>query len=229
MGGMRVYRLAFTLRAVDWVEFGVQAGSQIRGALYDALRWQACSAPDGRHDPGQADLCPVCWLMAREDPQAGRGKDVPRAFTVLPPPHVPLRIPPGELFEIGLTLFGTAVRLVPYLVQAFPYAGERGIGYGRGRFALESIEAVQPLTGIRQYLMQPRTGVVRRMPDLAVTSETIGVCAEQISTERLTIRFLTPMRLIDGGQLVKTPLFRALVARLLERFDLLTTEYGDGQ
>ncbi len=82
MAGLKVHHFRFTAEAQTPVELGPQAGGQLRGALYDALRRQSCAAPGGVHDPGQAEWCPVCRLMAREDGQAARGKDVPRAFAM---------------------------------------------------------------------------------------------------------------------------------------------------
>lgn len=226
---LSVYRFAFRLRAVERIEFGVQVGAQIRGALFHALRSQACAATREEHDQRHAELCPVCWLMAREAPDAARGKDVPRPFTIQPPSfpiNGTLQIPAGTTFTTGITLFGPALKLFPYLVQAFPYAGEQGIGYRRGRFSLEAIEAVHPLTGQCQYLLEPGSTTVQGLPPWGINQQAISNHAEQLGCDSLRLRYLTPTRLIDNGRLVKTPVFRVLVARLLERFDLLNREYG---
>jgi hypothetical protein len=225
MSGLHIYHLWFTLAAQNRIEFGPQVGGQIRGALYDALRRQTCSAPAGHHDPAQAEHCPVCWLMAREDWAAQRGKDIPRAFTVRPP--TALAYAAGEQVSFGLTLFGDAVELFPYIVLALPLMGQMGVGYGRGRFHLHTIEARNPLSQQRELLMSPGSTQVKR-PTLAVTPERIQARAASLGGDYLTLRFLTPTRLTENGRLVKSPHFRTVMARLLERFDIMNREYGMG-
>jgi hypothetical protein len=222
---LTVYHLRFVVEAQNRIEFGPQGGAQLRGGLYDALRRQSCAASDGRHDPVQAEYCPVCWLMAREDYTAARGKDVPRAFTVQPPIDIARSYRTGEKFSFGLTLFGKAISLFPYIVLAVPPMGEQGVGYGHGRFTLHSVEAVQPLSGERQVLMSPGETIVRQ-PTLFIRAEHINTRAAQLSPKQLSLRFLTPTRLTADRHLVKTPVFSIVIARLLERLDILNQEYG---
>ncbi len=228
MNGLVIHYLRFTVEAETPIELGPQAGAQLRGALYDALRDQACAAPNGRHDPGQAGWCPVCWLMAREDPSAARGKDVPRAFAVQPPLDPIRYYRAGQRFSFGISLFGDAVTIFPYIVLALPLMGQRGIGYGRGRFILRHAEALDPLSGDNESLMEEGSRAVRQ-PSLAVGSAQISAQAVYLSADRISLRFLTPTRLTEGQSLVKRPVFRTVIARLLERFDTLSSEYGHSE
>jgi hypothetical protein len=224
MSGLTMHRLVFTLETHDQVEFAVQVGSQLRGALYNSLRHQYCSAPNGKHDPTQAEFCPVCWLMAREDSDSGRGKDVPRAFTLIPPMELKYKV--GETFRFSVNMFGRAIGLFPYLVLALPMMGNEGVGQSRGRFTLRHIDAYHPLSG--EYLRLYTMGTtVRRHPQFTIDQEAVKSHAQGFHADKVRMRFLTPMRLIRDGKLCKKPDFSVLIARLLERFDLLQHEYGN--
>jgi hypothetical protein len=228
MGGLVVHHVRFTVEAQTPIELGPQAGAQLRGALYNALIAQACTAPGGHHDPAQADWCPVCRLMAREDPTAVRGKDVPRAFAIQPPLDEARRYASGQRLVFGLSLFGDAIAVFPYIVLALPTMGHKGVGYGRGRFVLRRVEACNPLTGATELLMGEGPRRVRQ-PTLSVTPEQVSAAATQLPADRLALNFLTPTRLTEGQALVKRPVFRPLIARLLERFDTLNREYGQAE
>ncbi len=225
MTGLAVHHLRFSVEAQTPIELGLQAGAQLRGALYNALRSQSCTAPGAKHDPAQVDWCPVCRLMAREDPEAIRGKDIPRAFAVQPPLDRFPRYAPGQRFCFGISLFGDAIAVFPYIVLALPLMGQTGVGYGRGRFVLRRIEACNPLTGEVEVLMEEGAHGVHQ-PTLSVTPEQVNLAAMCLPADRLTLQFLTPARLTEGQVLVKRPVFRTLIARLLERFDTLNREYG---
>src|SRR3989442_2903753 len=64
------------------------------------------------------------------------------------------------------------------------------------------------------------------VPDLPTTWADAEAFATRLSPDRLTLRFLTPLRLTDQKKLVKRSLLRPLVERLLERHDFLAREYG---
>jgi hypothetical protein len=225
MSGLTIYPLRFTLEAIDEVAFGDQAGAQVRGALYEALREHANALPMAERGVPSLETDPVHWLMAREDQSAERGKDVPRAFAVQPPLDA-RRYPPEAHFTIGITLFGTrTLALLPFIVNAFPHMGRRGIGFGRGRFRLHHISLLGA-DGSQTILMAPHSDQVQ-MPPHGITAEQIAQRAALLSASRLTVHFLTPTRLIHDHRLLKTPLFHVLMARLIERYDQIGSAYGD--
>ncbi|MFQ3536822.1 MAG: CRISPR system precrRNA processing endoribonuclease RAMP protein Cas6 [Aggregatilineales bacterium] len=224
--GLTIYPLRFTLVAIDEVVLGEQAGAQIRGSLYNALREHMGSVPVSERAAPSLEVDPVCWLMAREDEAAARGKDVPRAFAIQPPLEAPYRYPPGASFTVGLTLFGArTLALLPFIVLAFPQMGKQGLGYGRGRFRLHHISLLGA-DGSQRVLMPPG-GEQVQMPQQGITQQDIAERAALLSNTRLTLYFQTPMRLIHQGKLLKVPFFHVLMARLLERYDLIGMEYGD--
>ncbi|MCS6872755.1 MAG: CRISPR system precrRNA processing endoribonuclease RAMP protein Cas6 [Anaerolineae bacterium] len=227
MAGLTIYPLRFTLEAIDEVVLGEQAGAQIRGTLYTALREHMGDLPIPEQGVPSLDVDPVRWLLAREDESAERGKDVPRAFAVQPPLDSERRYPPETHFTVGITLFGRrTLALLPFIVLAFPHMGRLGMGYRRGRFYLHHVTLLGA-DGCQTLLMPPGSDRVQT-PQSGITHEQIAQRAALLSRGRLTLHFQTPTRLIHEGRLLKAPLFHVLMARLLERYDLIGMEYGDG-
>lgn len=188
--------------------------------------------------------CPVSSLLATVDEDGRRGADVPRPYTVEPPLGRSGRYEPGERFELGLTVFARAMALFPYVVVAARRLEEEGIGrrvpdgrgrWQTGRFRIERIVAANPLTGEERVVLQRGEELVK-VPDVPVTHAQVLDRARAIGDgwangreERLTLEFLTPTRLVEGGRPLRRPLFRPLVQRLIERLSSLWEEYGSAE
>jgi hypothetical protein len=185
--------------------------------------------------------CPVSFLVATVDEEGRRGSDVPRPYTVEPPPPRSGRHEPGEPFGFGLTVFARALALFPYVIVAARRLEEEGIGRkmpdGRGlwrpgRFRIERIVAANPLTEQEQVVLQRGDELVR-VPGIPVTHEQVLARARALRESwptgeggRLTLEFVTPTRLVEGGHPLRRPLLRPLMQRLLERLSSLWEEYG---
>lgn len=242
------HRLSFECRVESPILLGEQQGSAIRGALFHALRGRR-ERPGFCVEPGRQDCrgcrmlagCPVSFLLATVDEAGRRGADVPRPYTVEPPLGASPRYEPGEPFRFGLTVFARALALFPYVVVAARRLEEEGIGrrsldgQGRwrpGRFRIERIVAVNPLTGEGQVVLQRGDDLVS-VPSLPVTHEQVLARSRRIAegwglrpVGQLGVEFLTPTRVVDGGRDLRRPAFRPLFQRLVERLSSLWEEYG---
>lgn len=208
----------FFCEALDYISLDAQPGTALRGALYHAL--VSLFSPN-EPIPG-VPLDPVRALLAAEDEDNARGRDLPRAFTVEPPPAY-TEIPSQRRFKFGVSLYGSAESLIPYLFRAVPEMGQLGIGKGRGRFQLIQIYEVSPLNDTSRVIMHHQR-VVDRVR-LAVTHRRV---VEELGLRRVdevTLRFLTPMRLVEAGSLVHTPKLGVLLRRLIERAQALVEHY----
>jgi len=225
MDGLTVHHLRFTVRALDTILFDNQPGSALRGALYEVLRDNFCSEPNGMQTPDHATRCPVCWLLAAEDRQAGRGQNIARPLTVQPPlaqtdQLVYLR---DQGWHFGFSLIGQAGEALLFLIRAVEQMGRIGVGRGRGRFQLVGVDEYNPFLDVARSLLDGRT--VRR-PTLAVTAAQIDTFALDMDQEQITLDCLTPLRLTAQAQLVKKPDPVVFVQRLIERCQNLTEHYG---
>lgn len=103
---------------------------------------------------------------------------------------------------------------------------------GRGRFDLRQVMSVDPLIGKTERVLAEGESLVHP-PSKCIDAGSVTVAASQLatgigSTGRLSLRFLTPMRLIANEQLIKVPDFGVLFARLLERIDHLDRQFCGG-
>ncbi len=226
--------LWFTVRATTPLVLDEYSGGLLRGSFFHAIWSRFCanmSAPSCAACPLNQS-CPVSTLVAplRED-QPG-GQDIPRPYVMIPPLEGARRYQPGEHFSFGLTLIGSIVELLPYILLSIPHLETGGVGQRlsensgqRGRFQIELVESYHPFTGQRQTLYQHG--------DLRVQASVITVQPQDslaraacLNKEQLTFQFVTPLRLVYREHLVATASFTPLVQRLLERYLALERHYG---
>jgi len=224
------HRVIFTCQATTPLALPPFPGPAVRGALLDALRLQICAPLHGAGRRGGQDMvqdCPVCAFIAPVDDQAQRGRDIVRLFTVEPPLDVGGAHPSGWSFSFGLTLFGPAVTLYPHLTVATQNMGLIGFGQrgqAAGRFNVLECWADDPFSGRRERIMEAHSATLAE-PSLPISSEIIcrrasvlaGRYGGSAGQQQLTVRFLTPTRLIADKRLTKSPAFDVLVRRLVRR------------
>lgn len=236
---LTIHQFEFEVEATTPLGLYRHSGTALRAALFEALSRHFCAAPTDARTPGHTAECPVCWLLAREVAGGERGKDVPRPLALRPPQlDASTDFHPGERWRFGLTLVGEAtINLLPYLLLAVEAMGERGLGRPlsgrRGRFALRRVWAVNPLTEARQLVLAEGERTLAN-PALAITAPQIEAAAQRLAAGaagaggRLALHFVTPVRLIEKGALVREPRFGPLFRRLLERVERLSELYGAG-
>lgn len=231
------HHLVFTATALTPVALGEQSGSAIRGAIAGALWERFCVNKDAPTctDCPLLKICPVGALLAPMRDEEQKGSDQrPRPYVTRPPRDGARTYAPGETLHFGIALFGAAAAFYPYVVMA-AHELERGglgmrlpsLGGRRGALRLSAIAAVNPLTGDRQMLYTADNGVIQE-PALPVGSAEVRDHAATLPGDQLTLRFETPLRLIEQDRLVKRIALRPLIQRLMRRLDDLCIAYGDG-
>jgi hypothetical protein len=251
MQNFTAHRLIFTTRVQSEVELNEHQGSALRGALFHALRRKFCAFARDRDAECEScalvPTCPVATLVSTLARGHPRGRDRPRPYTLQPPlpgsghpwehddGRVTFRYEPGERLEFGLTLYAGAMALFPYVVLAMNEFEAGGLGrrmeraggrWRRGTVALQEVWAENPLTGERQPVVREGSRQVR-VPDIPVTHE--QVASRPAPGGRVTVRFLTPTRLVESGELVKPRdfRFRPLFHRLLDRLEALSADFSN--
>lgn len=225
MEGVSVYQFEFTARTQELVSFGVQPGAQLRGALYNALSRQFCSETGFEHTPGHHSRCPVCWLLANEDTENERGRDLPRPL-ILQPPLGSTLIPAGQTFRFGIGLVGAkAFSAFKFVIRALETVGKEGVGFGRGRFWLEAVRIVQPFSGHDVPLLKGAR--LSLPPDLPIQQAHIVTRAADFPTDQVALRFLTPLRIGEQNHLAHEPMLGVMLRRLIERCQSMAAHYGD--
>src|SRR5258706_4711188 len=218
----------------EQLELNEHAGAALRGAFFEALWGRFCvnkQAPTCADCP-LVNASPVSSLVAPLRNEAPRGRDVPRPYAMRPPVEHARTLKRGDQFSFGLTLFGCRLDLFPYVAMALQLMAASGIGlrtqendWRRGRFTVDEIQAINLLSG-ETNLVQASASTRVIVPDLPTTWADAEALAAILPSNRVTLHFLTPLRLTDQQKLVKHSLLRPLVERLLERHDFLASEYG---
>lgn len=219
--------LRLRARAVQTIRLGGYQGAQrLRDALAQVMMQAVCTqTPRGaKPTPEHAAVCPVCWLLAAEtDPGVVR-----RAYSLAGPQPPPEALAPGEEFDFTLTLFGEGYNFLPYFVLAAAAMGEVGVGPGRGKFRLLTIDAVHPLRGESRPILQEGEQIVRPQQLPLTWQDARDAAASFPSEGELRLRFLSPTRLIEDDKLVKAPDFGIFFRHLLKRIDDLAMQHNSG-
>lgn len=209
-----------TIHSEEAFNFGPTPGSSLRGALYGALT----TMYDTHQQPRDRDdllTNPVGWLLSLEDEEASGGKDVPRPFAIRPPLDDNTRDT-----TFGLAFYGKATKTVPVVLTALPLMGQHGIGRGRQPFTVEAIHAVDPLSGHKTTIVDQDGQTAESLPR-PPGNAAYEQHAAALPTDALTVHFLTPTRIVQGGSLVHKPHFRAWFHRLIGRVRTISELYTD--
>jgi hypothetical protein len=227
--------LQFSVRVTAPLELDVFSGSALRGSFFNAIWRRFCtnrSAPVCADCPLH-DTCAVSAIVAplREDHYWGQ--NIPRPYIITPSLEGARRYAPGEGFSFSITLIGTIVDLLPYIILSIPQLEQEGLGarleenqWRRGQYQVEQVAASHPFSGERQVIYEAGKTHVQA-PTISVQASECVQRAEQLRKDRLTLELVTPLRLEDQQQLVKRASFRPLLQRLCERYLALERNYGN--
>jgi hypothetical protein len=216
----------FTLVARQPLYLPPFKGSALRGGFGYAFKSVVCTEAC-REKCSLGNACPYGYVFETAPPEHTavlRTFDaVPRPFIIEPPLDRRTDYAPGETLTFQVKLIGRASRFLTYFILAFQDLGERGLGKGRGRFLLSSVEAIHPLNG-EPVTVFDRTERNRiRVRALPVEAPAIAARAAALPTDRLSLAFLTPTRLKHRGHWVRQgPPFAVLIKTLLGRISSLS-------
>lgn len=230
-----IYPLLFTTEVTTPLELEDYSGAALRGTIFTAVWRRFCTNKEALScaDCPLHSLCPVSALVAPLREENTRGRDIPRPYIILPPLGTARRYEPGQRLIFGITLFGSIIQLLPYLMLSLADLEANGLGrhlpenHGRrGSFRILRVESYHPLRDERQLLYRAGQPLVQA-PAQAVTVDDIAAEAASLPSNALTLDFLTPVRLVDHERLVLRAEFRPFVQRLLERVRTLDAAYGE--
>jgi hypothetical protein len=210
------YSCRFTFSARGSICFPAgMPGNILRGGLGSVLRKIACVPQCPGHagkDVRECELRQDCAYARIFEPAAlGAGprvtgpsglSDWPRPF-VLRAAHLDHQtIVAGQPFWFDINLFEMRYPIFDYFERAFRQLAAEGLGPGRGRAELLSVERLEPIS--------------------------ISLQAPQAETGRIRIVFRTPTELKRDEKIVTQPDFGTLFARARDRVSTLRSLYGEG-
>lgn len=215
-------RYRFHWRVSAPIHLPAYAGSMLRGAFGHALRRLACMTR-------QAD-CSACPLL-RSCPYPGifapppvehslqRFSQMPAPYVIEPPAWGARTLEVGEALDFAVVLGGRGLRELPLVTLALRQALQGGVGPGDGRAELVAV-----------YLETPEGEVLVHDP---ADGQFLAHSAElpppaQAAAERLTLRFVTPLRLQENGRALPPERLspRALLMAAVRRAALMAEVHG---
>ena len=137
---MKYLDLDFHCRLLTDAAFSAYKGSMLRGALGASLRRGMCMTR--RSDCDDCMLSKNCVFPRVFKPLPAGNLPAPPPFCLSPDLEEKREYAAGESFSFGLKLFSYATEYLPFFVQAFRAAGEKGVGKisPEGKFALAKVE-----------------------------------------------------------------------------------------
>jgi len=211
-------RLRVTFEAIDPLTFPRYKGSAIRGCFGETMRRIECSkAGIDCHLCNSKYECPVSQLFSSfvspQHPHVRKYPKSPHPYIIDPSHDFRTTLLPGENFGFDFTLIGSAITMLPLVLETFTHMGHTGIGNGRGRFSAVKLQTLTP----EQLPVD--------LPYFALPEPlTIAQLTTPLVSDQLTIDFENPLRLKDMGTRVESaPDFALFTKRLHQRMALLAS------
>jgi CRISPR-associated endoribonuclease Cas6 len=225
LSALQLLPLQITLRAQTPIQLPRYKGSALWGGFGAVFKETVCIV--------EHRDCARCLLRARcaypyvfDTPvpdgatRMRKYETAPHPFVVLPPLERQTSYQPGETLTFGWTLIGKGADYLPYFIYAFERLGERyGLGKGRGRFLVESVCWLTP-EDEPMVIYRGAEKTLQSTFRLLNVHELAGRTAAGLG-DSLTLRFLTPTRLVYGGSLTDSLHFHVLLRVLLRRLSNL--------
>ncbi len=232
---LRVARFQINLVVMRAGSMPEWQGSALRGAFGHAFKQTVCMVA---HRECERCLlksrCPYTYLFEtwRPEPATWMTKydRVPHPFILHPPPPLSRRLEKSEGWTFGMTLWGQAIELLPYLILSWEELARKGLGRERIPMQLNSVLTLSPAGEIhsRVYTMgHELQGSAENWSDpLSAFFE-----PQSIAEERpLKLVWETPLRLSKQIPRENPELpFSQLISSLLRRLSMLMYFHGGHQ
>lgn len=213
-------RYRFLAVATSALRFPAYSGSTWRGVLGSALRKTVCITRE--------PTCKNCLLQrscvysqvfetpAVQQPLLEKVNTAPHPYILHPLATCGRHYEPGESLELSLTLIGSAIAHLPYLIHALQQAGVNGLGKGNGQFELIEVQQEQPVGSQDWQTIYRPNQALSAQPGLIPT-------IPPLPTTPLAITFRTPYRRLQDGKLIHANhfTFQGFITGLIRRISLL--------
>jgi len=222
---LNIYQL--TVQSLEPLNLPVFKGSALRGGFGITFKRLVCQYPSRCGEKCQlGNDCPYGYIFETTLPPDAtvlrNFQNIPRPFIIQSPTNQRAGVPFGMNLIFRLVLIGQSNKYLPYFINVFRELGQVGLGKQRGRYRLLSVELIHPFERVIEPIYLADSELIR-VPDLAITAESIAVYAANLGSNHLALNFLTPTRIKYRGEFIEQgPSFQAIVQNLLGRVSSLS-------
>jgi hypothetical protein len=229
MPALLVQPFRFTFLCLEPVYFPPAKMTNIlRGAFGLLFRRMAC-VPEchSASQCQQSQSCPYARLF--ESSLGERGgpagmADPPRPFVLRSYCCGEMRLAPGQRFEMDAHLFDFAHPYLRYMVWSLMQLADEGIGPGRARARLISVQRIEANGTAASVVFDGGTF----SPDAERLALRLTLDPPARRIRRVRLSFLTPTEFKFDGGFLREPRFEVLVARARDRINALARFYQNG-
>ncbi len=217
---LKFIRLRIGFAAENQTELSPMLGSTLRGAFGHSFKKASCVMFHG--NCGKCLVSSSCHYYnvfeSRNISPKGMGVDAPpHPYNILPP--LKFIFLKNEIMYFQFTLFGENTAALPYLIYSFQIMGENGLGKGRKKFELVSVQDFYT----REEALDGTSFRMDRIP-VRDLGETVS---ENLSAEsRNLISFITPLRILLKGKIIRNLDSLTFRQNIQRRFRNMTSLYG---
>ena len=222
---LRIARFCFLLQALAPMTLPTYKGSTLRGKFGHTLKKVICAAKYKQcKDCILKPRCLYIYLFETEAypgyAQSGYSRDLPRPFVLVPPLEKKQIYKEGETFICELVLIGKAVEYLPYFVFTMEEMGRSEMRQDGWRYRVIQVEHIGPMAP-NQVIYSGEEKILHSLTFTVTGKDLMNLWANQTTT-RMSLQFLTPIRLKHHEHFSDTPEFHVLFRRLLDRIIALS-------
>ncbi len=228
------HKYRINLRPKELIHLPEYKASAIRGVFGNALRRIVCAIKKPQCDDCMLRFkCVYSEVMEtpipQEHPYHGKYPHAPHPYIIIPQLTGKRYFQSQDSLYFDMALIGKASEYLPYFIYAFTEMGKIGLGKGRGKFDVTTVDALY-FNGTKAEIFNHTDNFLRPSNNrldftLFLNNEFEGDEARTSSLkceDEITISFETPARIKEKNRLAPDIPFKLLISRLYERAVLLS-------
>ena len=224
----------FKLVALEPIQLPPYKGAALRGGFGNVFRDVCCTTKslDCRNCL-MSQTCPYAYVF--ETPKNDSinieksADNYPHPFVIEPPLQNKSIYQKGETLNFSLVLFGKGVTFLPYFIYTFDRLGKIGLGKGRGKFSLISVDSIEDFqSGESREIYDHQSQTMRGDFKVWSLQDQVLPAANNV-INRLIIDFVTPTRIIVRKKPVRQLTIEIFLRTLLRRISWLGKIHCEGQ